>query len=622
MGGHRMGSPSLHNRPVTTHSPARITGPQPVNDEKLFQLQLEREQHFRLMIEKEERYLEALRSQLARSPDEKKFLELEKAERNLQKLQGMLQNHVRNQSEQTPPFTYPVDNKETPPPLPRTPPPNFLPPKTKKLKSFFNANESIPSTTEVPPPLPKRNRTGTPATLVDVQNNQYNAQYVNGKVHSQLFLNNELNLILRDKENNTKHIANTSDIRVRSYSLDRKKRIADDSEVMVDNALYSDFTIPDPSIPPPLPPRTFSNSKSSGSDPDAANSINKQLSYPLVATCATLVNNYSPNHTHHRTKSSPESLLLLSPSEASKRLIASESMSDMRPLHYDTTATPPGTPPPPYPSPVTCRKLPDNSRSSANTEEVDIPCDETPVEYSSPDISPLRGSGPSPALIRVLANSSPIHAANPQTTQQSIMSMEDDEISDQEIVRSVRICTILGVQCSTSSISFQNQLEDHGPFRSLALLWDHTPHLAVFMNYVLLNSDPNSLLFYLLTNLYKEGNVKEMKKWAYEIHSSFLVPGAPLHLSNVEENIAHEIDDVLTREHDKEEIMRKIFRKARNKAREELTKQLSDFQQKRTAGLGTMYGPPDSILAEVNADKAREQKFYETLLLDKLDPYL
>jgi len=33
-------------------------------------------------------------------------------------------------------------------------------------------------------------------------------------------------------------------------------------------------------------------------------------------------------------------------------------------------------------------------------------------------------------------------------------------------------------------------------------------------------------LFYLVTDLYKEGNAKEMKKWAYEIHSSFLVPGA------------------------------------------------------------------------------------------------
>lgn len=35
-----------------------------------------------------------------------------------------------------------------------------------------------------------------------------------------------------------------------------------------------------------------------------------------------------------------------------------------------------------------------------------------------------------------------------------------------------------------------------------------------------------SQLFYLITDLYKEGNAKEMKKWAYEIHSTFLVPGA------------------------------------------------------------------------------------------------
>lgn len=33
-------------------------------------------------------------------------------------------------------------------------------------------------------------------------------------------------------------------------------------------------------------------------------------------------------------------------------------------------------------------------------------------------------------------------------------------------------------------------------------------------------------LFYLVTHLYKEGTGKEMRKWAYEIHSSFLGPGA------------------------------------------------------------------------------------------------
>lgn len=50
-----------------------------------------------------------------------------------------------------------------------------------------------------------------------------------------------------------------------------------------------------------------------------------------------------------------------------------------------------------------------------------------------------------------------------------------------------------------------------------------------------------------------------MKKWAYEIHSSFLVPGAPLRLNNVDENFAREIDDVLIRESDKEEILRMVI---------------------------------------------------------------
>lgn len=96
----------------------------------------------------------------------------------------------------------------------------------------------------------------------------------------------------------------------------------------------------------------------------------------------------------------------------------------------------------------------------------------------------------------------------------------------------------------------------------------------------------------------------------------------PLRLNNVDENIAREIDDVLHKEFDKEEILRKIFWKARIRAKEELTKQLADFQQKRTAGLGTIFGPNDAKLDEISHDKAKETKLYESLLLDKVDPYL
>ncbi|XP_012059743.1 PREDICTED: rho guanine nucleotide exchange factor 11 [Atta cephalotes] len=276
---------------------------------------------------------------------------------------------------------------------------------------------------------------------------------------------------------------------------------------------------------------------------------------------------------HQRTKSSPEQLGItaISPSEASKHLIASESMNDLLPprhvRHNDIDInelpriTPPGTPPPPYPAPVLGQDVFSSTLNDALATDI------------------------IPGL---------------PTFQQPIMSMEEDDVSDQEI----------------------GQLEDHGPFQSLSRLWGHHAHLAVFINYVLSNSDPSSLLFYLVTDLYKEGNAKEMKKWAYEIHSSFLVPGAPLRLHNVDENVANEIDDVLLKESDKEEILRKIFWKARTRAKEELNEQLTHFQQKRTAGLATIFGPTDISLDESMSDKSRETKIIETYLLPKMEPYL
>ena len=66
--------------------------------------------------------------------------------------------------------------------------------------------------------------------------------------------------------------------------------------------------------------------------------------------------------------------------------------------------------------------------------------------------------------------------------------------------------------------------------------------------------------FYVITELYKDGVVKEMKKWAYEIHSCFLLPGAPVPIitPTMDEAVLMEIDETLRKEHDKEEILRKV----------------------------------------------------------------
>lgn len=175
--------------------------------------------------------------------------------------------------------------------------------------------------------------------------------------------------------------------------------------------------------------------------------------------------------------------------------------------------------------------------------------------------------------------------------------MEEEELSDQDVV-----------------------LDVNTPFSLLPKLLDteNIVYLAVFLNFLLSNSDPTPLLFYLITDLFKEGNLKELRKWAYEIHSTFLVPSAPLAWYNVDESLINEVDMTLQQDHDKSELMKKIFLKSRKKAKDKISEQLRDFQVKRTAGLGTIYGPSDVQLAEAKGDKLKEHKIFEETVLPKL----
>uniref|UniRef100_A0A8D9EQ02 Rho guanine nucleotide exchange factor 12 n=1 Tax=Cacopsylla melanoneura TaxID=428564 RepID=A0A8D9EQ02_9HEMI len=307
-------------------------------------------------------------------------------------------------------------------------------------------------------------------------------------------------------------------------------------------------------------------------------------------TCASPQTSPSkPSPHHQRTQSSPDQMnsLNISP-EGHKRLPSSESLQDLSHKRCRSTGggeiatpsphiTPPGTPPPPYPAPVLVPDAHDSSGACRNDREGSRGEPPPPPDPSSP----LKG------FVTPIISPPPIIG-------------DDEDLSDQEM----------------------NQSGDHGPFKSLSKLWEHNAHLAVFLNYIISNVDPCSMLFYLITDLFKEGNAKEMKKWAYEIHSTFLVPGAPLRLSNVDENVAREIDDVLTKDFDKEDIMRKVFFKARLKAKEELNEQLTDFQQKRTAGLGTLFGPSDTQLEETLHDKNKEIKIIEQILVPKLEPFI
>lgn len=316
-----------------------------------------------------------------------------------------------------------------------------------------------------------------------------------------------------------------------------------------------------------------------------------------------------PQHTHTRQSSSPETLrgieslkcqksngctraesLYRSPSAVSPYFGSFRSFtSNLEKSSHPTPTTgqcdntiespipsPPSTPPEPAESRKSGGGESFEGEELVSHEENNIPPDSAPDEYNlQPVVSKLN--------------------QNP-----NIICMEDDDFS---------------------SDTEMGHLEDHGPFNGLWKLVRNPAHLSVFLHYLMSNSDPSSLFFYLISEMFEQGTGKDMKKWAYEIHSSFLVPGAPLKVSLVDETILHEIDEVLLNNIDKEETLRTVFRKARRKAKEELNDFLAEFRNKRTMGLANIFGPPDFQLEEAMNDKNKEVKVIEQLLGPYFDNY-
>lgn len=255
-------------------------------------------------------------------------------------------------------------------------------------------------------------------------------------------------------------------------------------------------------------------------------------------------------------------------------------------IEKDDESTPPGTPPPPY-------RHAHSASMSGNEESIHEHVG-AGIFVESHNFALATGATPPPPP----PHSNRIHSAQSRSTQKEIISMEDEDTSDHE----------------------GPFIDENGPFNSLQRLLeaDNVAFLAVFLNYVLSNSEPAPLLFYLITGLYKEGTAKDMRKWVYEIHSTFLVPRAPLAWYRQDESLAREVDAVLQNEADKVEILRKVFWKSRKRARDIICEQLREFQQKRTAGLGTIYGPTDAQLLEAKGDKQKEQHIFEDTLMKKL----
>ncbi|KAK3611366.1 hypothetical protein CHS0354_025897 [Potamilus streckersoni] len=156
---------------------------------------------------------------------------------------------------------------------------------------------------------------------------------------------------------------------------------------------------------------------------------------------------------------------------------------------------------------------------------------------------------------------------------------------------------------------------DSKVFTDISVLENKPAHMAIFLHYILSQHDPSALLFYLMANYYNQaqGNTKDLKKWAYEIHSTFLVHQAPLRVK-LDDSVVTAIDQTLQYKSEKEEPLRSIFNVARNIARNEVQELLSDFRQKKEKGL--IHGAHE---LKDNMDKNEETRLIEQYLVPDLD---
>lgn len=150
-------------------------------------------------------------------------------------------------------------------------------------------------------------------------------------------------------------------------------------------------------------------------------------------------------------------------------------------------------------------------------------------------------------------------------------------------------------------------LEDPSIFTDLEQLKSHPAHLSVFLHYVMPNFDPSPMLFHIVTESYSQGSNKELRKWAYEIYSTFLHEKSPLRV-NIDDELVSEVESTLSSKHEDEDVMRNVFLPARNCLTNEILNQLADFRAKRASGLGSIYG--DQELRDV-MDKNSELRIIE-----------
>ncbi|XP_059176336.1 rho guanine nucleotide exchange factor 12-like isoform X3 [Physella acuta] len=207
------------------------------------------------------------------------------------------------------------------------------------------------------------------------------------------------------------------------------------------------------------------------------------------------------------------------------------------------------------------------------------------------------------------------------TGSQDIITIDDEDVhSDDDQLLELPLI-VGGRPTSPFLVKITSpEANDPGPFADIKLLESKPAHMAIFLNYLISNSDPSPVLFHIISDQFSRSTASknELRKWAYEIYSTFVAQTAPLCIS-VEDNLISQIDNILTTsatKTDNESVLKTMFQASRLSVQNEINELLSDFRSKKDLGMLNFYG--GQKLHE-NMDRAAEIKTAEELLIPILE---
>ncbi|CAD5222595.1 unnamed protein product [Bursaphelenchus xylophilus] len=109
--------------------------------------------------------------------------------------------------------------------------------------------------------------------------------------------------------------------------------------------------------------------------------------------------------------------------------------------------------------------------------------------------------------------------------------------------------------------------------------------LAGFLNYTVHHGDPSSTLFYLITAAFQSctAPLKELRRFAYEIFSTFLIPGAPLIVPGITQVQIQSIDRILgsfnSNQSNDADQLKKVFISCRSKALSSMEDNFGEYKR-------------------------------------------